>query len=104
MNDNKSFNELVHYIDHDLLEVLTEGQRDTIYALAATSIALKERHDTLAERTSTAVSALNREGMDFGKETPPEYGMRYWYRQHLGPILYGSAFIIVVISSSFFIF
>lgn len=95
--DNKSFNQLVHYIDHDLLDVLTEDQRDTIYALAASSIALKERHSTLEERSTTAVSALNREGMDFG--TPePDHGVMSCFRK-INPIyvLFGMFALIAIL-------
>lgn len=94
--DNKSFNQLVQYIDKDLMDVLSNDQRDTIYSLAASSIALKDRHDTFEERNEQKLSGLLRKDMDFGPPTKPEYGPKHWCCQHILSLIIGLSILLSI--------
>lgn len=77
MKDNKSFNELVKYIDNDLIDVLSEEQRDKIYTLAASAIALKERMDSSSERAEQKLSGARMEQYRIG-DPPPSSDNKLW--------------------------
>lgn len=99
IKDNESFNQLVQYIDEDLLNVLTDEQRDRIYALAASSIALKERHDTLDQRQIQKLAGITRENMDYGPPAKQEYGPKYWCCNHILVIIIGVVSIVSALYS-----
>ena len=102
--NNESFNQLEHYIDNDLVDVLTEEQRDHIYALAAAAIALDTRRKTAKERADDILAAARMENLPIdGEPATIEYGCKWWICQNkVSAFLLASLFVTFIVAATAF--